>query len=221
MWKKLFDRKARKERRKIEQWELDLLKNTLQKLPTEYHNLIKQVDAGLLKSVLSGLGDLPHWKTFGFNSEIVNKYDKPQEPSFDLTNIFVFDRLSNTYLKYIIGCASGLLIGYSINSDKEFDIDVYNIDVRYFQKRIDVPDGYHQIKEKFTPSEQKLINPSDVYEIELGQKRYYHLMDVKDGDFIGMDDGKNVYLITHDPFEIKLLELPLVQILSGDANLHE
>ena len=46
-------------------------------------------------------------------------------------------------------------------------------------------------------------------------KTYYHLMDLADGDgdFIGMDLKKRVYLITHDPFEIKLLDKPLREIL--------
>lgn len=222
MWKKLFDIKGCKKRRNVEQWELDLLINTLRKLPVEYRFLIDQVETGLLKRVLTGLGDLPHWKTFGFNPEVVNKYDKPREPSFDLTNIFVFDKISNGYLEYMIGCASGMIIGYSINSDEGFDIDVTDINTQHFQKKMIASNDYFRIKQLFTPGEQKLINPSDVYEVELNRKKYYHLMDIKngDGDFIGMDINKNIFLITHDPSEIKQLNSPIEQILSGNIDLN-
>lgn len=44
---------------------------------------------------------------------------------------------------------------------------------------------------------------------------YYHIYDLKDGDgdFIGIDEKKNVYKITHDPYEITLLEKTLIELL--------
>lgn len=214
MWKRLFRRKGR---RRIEQWEMDLLKNTLQKLPCQYHYLLEQIDANLLETVLSGLGDLPHWKTFGYNSKIVDRYDKPDEASYLLVNIQVFDKKSGKYLEYTIGCTSGTLAGYSINCDNEFDIDVVNIDTRYFKKKMIVSNDYFRIEKLLTFEERKLIIPSNVYEVKLEQKTFYHLVDLENGDFIAIDLRKNVYCITHDPYEIKLLNSSLEEILITDS----
>ena len=222
MWRSIFNFQKLKKIRTVEQWELDLLKNTLLKLPVSYHQLIEQIDAKLIKTVQAGLGNIPHWMTFGFDKEIVSKYDRPRDASFMLVHIQVFDIISQKYLEYKIGCASGTLAGYSINCNDPFDIDLTNINTRYFQKRMLVPDQYNKIKKLFTTSELKLINPSDVYAVELGQKKIYHLTDLKgnDGDFLGIDDEKNIYRITHDPFEIKLLDIPLVQSLEENIDFN-
>lgn len=37
---------------------------------------------------------------------------------------------------------------------------------------------------------------------------------------LGIDDEKNIYRITHDPFEIKLLDIPLVQALEENIDFN-
>lgn len=135
---------------------------------------------------------------------------------FDLKNIEIFDKTSQSYLKYTIGCASGMIIGYSIDADSNFDIDVTRVKVDKFYRKDDIPENFDYLKTIFSSAEWKLVNPSDIYEIELDNRIYYHLMDLEDGDFIGIDQEKHVYKITHDPFGIKLLDKSLIQLLKKD-----
>ena len=213
--KQMLEWRSQMRHRKVEQWELDLLRNTLQKLPSEYHSFIRQIDDNLLIKVYYGLGFLPNWMTFGFNQEVIDKYDIPCEKEFFLTHIQIWDKISSKYLNYTIGCGGVTINGYSITGATEYVIDVTNINVDHFKRQTLFYEDYSKIEGSLTDFERDLLNPGDVYEIKLEGKTYYHLMDLADGDgdFIGMDLKKRVYLITHDPFGIKLLDKPLREIL--------
>lgn len=83
-----------------------------------------------------------------------------------------------------------------------------------------VPAGnieFDAIKHLLNEEELLLIDPVDVYEVELDGKIYYHVRELEDGDFIGIDDKKNIYKLTHDPYEIMLLNKPLVEVLKADV----
>ena len=41
--------------------------------------------------------------------------------------------------------------------------------------------------------------PNDIYGIVLKGKSYYHLRDIEEGNFMVIDEEKNVYTITHNP----------------------
>jgi len=70
-----------------------------------------------------------------------------------------------------------------------------------------------------------VYNPAiiDKYEVELADKMYYHLFDMEDGDFIGIDKKKKVYEITHDPYEATLVDNNLLTFLKSweDNNLNK
>ena len=65
----------------------------------------------------------------------------------------------------------------------------------------------------FSEEEKSLISPSEVYSIFIEDKEYFHIRDLEDGDFIGIDKDKVVYKITHDPMEVKRLEKELLEVL--------
>ena len=44
-------------------------------------------------------------------------------------------------------------------------------------------------------------------------KEYFHIKDLEDGDFIGIDERKVVYKITHDPMEVKALDKKIMDVL--------
>ncbi|WP_162842699.1 hypothetical protein [Mucilaginibacter pineti] len=46
-------------------------------------------------------------------------------------------------------------------------------------------------------------------------KVYFHIKDLEDGDFIGIDSDKIIYKITHDPCEIIPLPESLKTVLNG------
>ncbi len=44
---------------------------------------------------------------------------------------------------------------------------------------------------------------------------YFHLKDLEDGDFVGIDRKKNVFLITHNPPTASLQESDLTAVLTS------
>lgn len=60
-----------------------------------------------------------------------------------------------------------------------------------------------------------MLNPSEVYEIELDGKTYYPIRELEDGDFIATDKEKRVYSITHDPYGVTLLSEDLLGYLKS------
>lgn len=201
-------------RTKILDWEIRLMKNTLAKLPEEYSVLIDQVNDGLLRSVLVDASDIPGYVAFTFNSDVIGKYERKKERCFKLTNIKVYDSLSATFLLYEIYISSGVINGYSLGGSKKHNIDVSQINVSGFRKVFDDTDDYDRIKHLLTEAEKALLNTSQIYAVKVLGKEYFHLLDLEDGDFIGIDDQKVVYRITHDPLGVSALDKKIADLLN-------
>jgi hypothetical protein len=201
-------------RTKIEDWEIDLLNNVLSKLPDQHsQTLLKQIEDGLLKGVLTNVSDIPGYIAFTYNPEILKKYDNKSEKDFKLTGIKVFDQKSSTFLKYTIYISSGTISGYSIECSKKCKVDVDRIDISDYQKIPISSDDYYKIENILNSEEKKLINPSEIFIVTIDNKEYFHLKDLEDGDFIGIDRNKKVYEITHDPLKITVLQKELKDVL--------
>ncbi len=193
-------------RTRIEDWEIQLLKSVISKLPEEYSTLINQIDDGLFRNVILGVSDIPGYVSFGFHSDVLKKYDRVKERDFKLTNIKVYDRKTSDFLNYEIYVSSGTINGYSLVAKKDHDIDLDRIDVIKFKKIFIGESSYEQIAYFFNEIENSLLNPSEIYPVYVNNIEYYHLKDLTDGDFIGIDKMNNVYKITHDPLEANLID---------------
>lgn len=192
-------------RTKLKNSEIKLLENVIKKLPSPYSDLINQIKDGLLKGVLTNASDIPGYVAFTFNSSILKKYDRENERDFKLCNIEVYDRKFSSYLPYEIYVSSGTLSGYSWIGNNDFDIDFDKISTENFKMIYSDISDYNKIEYLLSEVEKKLLNPSEVYSVFLNKKEYFHIKDLEDGDFIGIDINKNLYKITHDPMEIKIL----------------
>ncbi|SEO96128.1 hypothetical protein SAMN05192574_11763 [Mucilaginibacter gossypiicola] len=96
-------------------------------------------------------------------------------------------------------------------------IDVTSADVASYVRRYDPDDyrrDYQNLKEILDEDEIKLINPDDIYEVNLKERIFYHVRDLEDGDFIGIESNGQICKITHDSFEIIPLKESLAEILS-------
>ena len=70
------------------------------------------------------------------------------------------------------------------------------------------------VKTLLSPDDQKLINWSSAFEVEINGKQFYHLRDLNDGDFIGMDADGLFYEIHHDPLEVIGLDGNLSEVFA-------
>jgi hypothetical protein len=200
-------------RTKIEDWERQLLRNALTKLSSEYLSLVAQIDEGLLKGVLLDASDIQGYVAFTYHSSVLKKYDRKNEQDFRLTNINVYDRKSLSYIPYEIYVSSGTISGYALGGNTKSDIDVCQVNVSVFRKEFVGVTDYDRIENIFSEEERRLLNPSEVYSVFIGNKEYFHLEDLDDGDFIGIDGEKNVYKITHDPIKAVRLDKKIADIL--------
>ncbi|WP_126974503.1 hypothetical protein [Gynurincola endophyticus] len=200
-------------RTKIENWEIDLIRNVITKLPSEYSNLIDQINEGLLRGVLVGVSDILGYVAFTFHSNILKKYDRETERDFKLTNIKVYDSKSLSFVPYEIYVSSGTISGYSLIGCKGRDVDLRKVDVSEFKKEYIGESDYNRIMYIFNEEEKKLLNPSDVYSILIADKEYFHLKDLEDGDFIGVDENKVIYRMTHNPFRKEEISKKLSEVL--------
>jgi len=200
-------------RTKIENWETDLLRKVIIKLPSGYSSLIDQINDGLFRGVLVDVSDIPGYVAFTFNVNMLKKYDKESERDFKLTNIKVYDNKSLGFIPYEVYVSSGTISGYSLGGSNKNNIDVNNIDVSGFKKEFIGESDYNRIMHVLNEEEKKLLNPSEVYSIFVEDKEYFHLKDLEDGDFIGMDESKVVYKIAHDFMEAVVINKKLSEVL--------
>lgn len=200
-------------RTKIEDWEIQLLRNAVTKLSNDYLSLIEQLNEGLLKGVLIDASDIPGYVAFTYDSNVLKKYDRKNEQDFILTDIKVYDKKSSSYIPYDIYVSSGTISGYSLGRNNKFNIDVCKVDVSIFRKEFVGVTDYNRIVNIFSAEEKWFLNPSEVYSVFIDNKEYFHIKDLEDGDFIGVDGEKNVYEITHDPMKVVRLDKKIVDIL--------
>ena len=200
-------------RTKVERWELDLLRNSIINLPNAYSSLINQIDDGLLRGVLVDISDIPNYVAFTFNSNILGKYDRKNGLDYKLTNLKVYDNRSLSFLPFEIYVSSGTISGYVLGGNNKRKIDLNRIEVSSFRKEFIKSFEFDRINSVFSEEEKSLISPSEVYSIFIEDKEYFHIRDLEDGDFIGIDKDKVVYKITHDPMEVKRLEKELLEVL--------
>lgn len=207
-------------RRAVQDWELVLMYKTIEKLPSEFESLRNQIEAEIFDLAFIGYNKYdPDY--VGLSSpwsvrEFEHKYDR----DYEITNIKVADINGENVFKYTIFVSEGIIMGYSIMGLKNSVIDVLSADVSRYVRRFD-RDGdndYQVLKKILSKEEIVLVNPNDVYEISLKNRVFYHIRDLDDGDFIGIEDNGQVCKITHDPFEITSLQHSLAEVLTQNIN---
>ena len=193
-----------------------MLKNTIRTLPPQYADLMHQIDDGLIRGVLVDASDIPGYVAFTFNPDIFKRYERKDVSDFKLSNIRVYDNRSSTYLLYEIYISTGTISGYALTGGKKRDIDVNKVDTSNLKRELIGDSDYSRIVNVLNESEKKLLNPSEVYSVIVDNREFFHLKDLEDGDFIGIDKNNFVFRITHDPLEIAPIERSqLINILSS------
>lgn len=129
----------------------------------------------------------------------------------------VRDLYSGELLEVSIYIAYGIINGYSVdNSSSKYKFDASEVDVSFVKKFI-IGDRINlKILSFLTDEEKKFVNVNDIYATTINGKDYYHLKELEDGDFIGIDEFGGIYKVVHDPFEISLVRRgELLEIVKG------
>lgn len=208
-------------RTKIYDWELSTLSSILSKLPDEYSQYRVQVENGVLKGVMIDVSDIHNYVGFSYNPWKYKEFYDSKGRNFRLSNIKVMDILSGRLVNISLYFSYGLINGYSVDdrSGSKFKLNSREINVESFDKKYIDNVDFETIKSLLNKEEIKLLNQNDVYTSLLKGKKYFHLKELEDGDFIGIDLENNLYRVTHDPFEfIKLKRNELTSYLNGHSS---
>lgn len=198
-------------RTKVNEWEIKLIKNILQKISIEtYKVYVEQLDNGLVKGVNID-GDNVN---FIFNSSVSLKYENSKIPHFYIEQVEIYDKTSLSYKPISIYFAENLICGYTLKDSKKIVPDVNNIKTDKSKVTI-IQDSIAIKKLKFILSEEEieLVNLSIVESFDIEGKVYLKVKDLEDGDFIGIDESKKIYQINHNPVGVEILNKDLKTIL--------
>ena len=73
-----------------------------------------------------------------------------------------------------------------------------------------------KVKKILLLDELELINENEIYSVSIHNDIIFHLKELEDGDFIGIDLDNNLYKVTHDPYKMTPLQRQdLLGILNG------
>jgi len=193
-----------------------MIKNISQLLGGDFDYITKQINEGIIKDIRwLEKSPISNYHKFKLDVTLLNKYEDKIGRCFLLKNIKVFDREIQKLTEINLVVAYGLLIGYSSPGVEIINPNINKIVAADFYIQYFGEDEFNQISSVFSKEELKYINPGDVYSVKIMGKAFYHISDLEDGDFIAIDSQKNIYKITHDPYEITNLNSPLSAILSN------
>jgi len=191
-----------------------LMKNIFNSLGDEFKYITNQLNENIITGVRMDNTLFVNHRKFSFKREILNKYEDKSGKFFSINGIKVYDNELNEFVELEIAIGYGILQGYSTPIVKNFNPDISRIDTGKYTVKTFGEDS-ELIKELFTKEELKIIVANDIYEVFLHGKSYFHIKDLEDGDFIGIDKEKSVFKITHDPFEITQLDKTLIEVLNS------
>lgn len=200
---------------RFEDWERNLIEKVIEKLPVEFIFLQKQIKEGIIRGSTPDPTFIPQFNRFLYRYDVFKKYNDDNLRDYKITGIKVSDLITGSIFSYSIYVIGGVLNGYTLEGTKNNKIIAGEIDISQFKIDYLYEDNLDPIKELVDESIINLIIPSEVYQIEVDNVNYFHLMDLEDGDFLGIDDKGNFYVFNHDPLGINLIEKEIaIKLLS-------
>jgi hypothetical protein len=169
---------------------------------------IKQIEDGLIQGELKNLSDIKDYIAFSFDRTKHKQYFNKLGECFSISNIIIRDKLSSNRFEVALYFAHNIFCGYVFSSpvqDRRHITD-YLVDISLINEGKIGENEFESIKQLFSNEELERINKNDIYSSNINGVLYYHIKELDDGNFIGINIDNNIYKISHDPFEVILLE---------------
>lgn len=166
----------------------------LEKLPSEYSIYLKQIKEGILRDVFPVTGYAGNHFGFSYQREVIKKYEKKGEKDYSITGIKIFNEKIGKDVQLAIFFSYGVIAG--VSSDDEFilpDLDLNKINIGFMKVKERTMDG--AVKRELLSFGMQSFNESEVYEINVEERRMLHVRELSDGDFLAVEDG-DFYLIS-------------------------
>ena len=138
--------------------------------------------------------------------------------SFHLNGILVFEKKSKKHIPLKLFYSHNSLTSIKIDNPKKFhrNFDLNNIRVEEIEikhLKLQNPDKEIVLKvlKKVDEENLNLLDIENTFEIEIGEKFFYTILDMEDGNYIAIDKQRKIYLLNHDHKERvkKIAENPI------------
>ena len=192
-------------RPKMQPWLVPLLQQCMTAVAAEHPGFVAQLTDGLVAGTFPGQSDMPGYTGLRFNPDVHDKYFEQQGPNFYFDGISVLDVLSGTRVPVRIYAVHGVLIGLQHPTVQKLEPDLNSVSTIAIRQVMVENDAVKHLKQLLSSAEFGLLNPADVYEVELDGALYFHALPLEDGDFMGYNATGQLVKATHDPFEIVLM----------------
>jgi hypothetical protein len=206
----------------------NLISSIINILPLPYKFLIEQKKV-TRTLYLSDRQDIPNFKFIGqfYPEESIRKYTDKSK-NFKLSGIQLFSKRTKAYedVQLLIndGHISGIKISNSDYKYNEFDLNQIKIDKLTQEEFQFPPTDVDLLFESLNENDQQRIDELGFMDIQLGNRTYYTIFDMEDGNYIGIDKKLKVYSLVHDSVPMakiikKTLDEILTEIDSGEFDV--
>ncbi|MEQ9376635.1 MAG: hypothetical protein RIG68_15720 [Imperialibacter sp.] len=139
--------------------------------------------------------------------------------NFKLSGILLFSNLTKHFEAVDVLIHNGLIEGLRIsNSDyraDEFDFNQINVDRLTESEFAFQPSEADLVFNSLDKKNQIRIDQQSFMDIQVGNRTYYTIYDLEDGNYLGIDKKQNVYSLVHDATPAsKLMNCSLDEILT-------
>lgn len=185
---------------------LAIIKELATIIPSKYDSIIRQVEEGI---VVGFYLEEDAYIKFKLNPSIIGRFEDPIGRYYSISGFQLeWDDGSRTCFAIRIGY--GLILGIEL-SDRSAIFKYQNqTKIIFTSLKITYFDSLENIF--LSPSDAKMFSPNDLYEIEIQGIHLLHLRDLDDGDFVAIDEKKNIYKVTHSPVKLTPLDILLENV---------
>lgn len=171
------------------------------------------MQSGIIISSFKTDTPFPNYVKFKHDSETLSRYEDEKGRYFSISGITIFDRETNHPVKLSINIGFGILLGYSTDVKTFTSPAMETINIEYFKVEYHDENSANEVRSLLGEEYSKYINPSEVYEVFIKGEKYFHLKEIGDGDFIGVNRDGILYNVSHDPISITEVEEGLKALL--------
>ncbi len=182
---------------------VSIIKEALSVLPNDYAYLLSALNDGVIKGYRKNTCIDENYIEFYYNHEVYKRYINEKSDNFQIANIKLFCANTQAYESVTIFVVAGLVSGIILDFNKKSKFDVSKIDVSNIVKVFQENEDFDKLDDVLDEHDKSLIAKSHVQMVEIDNNVYFSIKLLDDGDFIAINLSKELFHITHNPFEVK------------------
>ena len=184
----------------------NVIKELAKTLPSKCDSIIKQIEGGI---VIGFSIEEDTYVKFKLDPSVISRFEDPIGRYYSISG-FQLEWEDGSRTCFAIRIGYGLILGIELSDRsavfKHQDqprIILTSLRITYFDSMEDT---------FLSPTEAKMFNPNNLYELEIQGIHLLHLRDLDDGDFVAIDKKQSIYKVTHSPVELVPLDILLEDV---------